>query len=151
MQVQEVMTKKIIKIKKGTTLREAAKILIKNDITGAPIVNEKDKVIGIISEKNVFRALYPNYEEFYIDLDIIAKPKNLDDRLLKIVDLKVENFMVKDVVSALPSDSVVKVGGIMMARGIHRVLVVDQKNTLLGVVSRRDIYPAVFKMLLNIK
>jgi len=151
MQVQEVMTKKIIKIKKGTTLREAAKILIKNDITGAPIVNEKDKVIGIISEKNVFRALYPNYEEFYIDLDIIAKPKNLDDRLLKIVDLKVENFMVKDVVSALPSDSVVKVGGIMMARGIRRVLVVDQKNTLLGVVSRRDIYPAVFKMLLNIK
>jgi len=142
MQVQEVMTKKIIKIKKGTTLREAAKILIKNDITGAPIVNEKDKVIGIISEKNVFRALYPNYEEFYIDLDIIAKPKNLDDRLLKIVDLKVENFMVKDVVSALPSDSVVKVGGIMMARGIRRVLVVDQKNTLLGVVSRRDIYPA---------
>ena len=151
MQVQDVMTKKIIKIKKGTTLREAAKILIKNDITGAPIVNEKNKVIGIISEKNVFRALYPNYEEFYIDLDIIAKPNNLDDRLQNIVDLKVENFMVKDVVSALPSDSVVKVGGVMMARGIHRVLVVDEKETLMGVVSRRDIYPAVFKMLLNIK
>ncbi len=151
MMVQEVMTKKIIKIKKGTTLREAAKILIKNEITGAPIVNEKDKVIGIISEKNVFRALYPNYEEFYIDLDVITKPNNLDDRLLKIVDLKVEDFMVKDVVSALPSDSVVKVGGIMMARGIHRVLVVDEKEILLGVVSRRDIYPAVFKMLLNIK
>ncbi|MFA6296739.1 MAG: CBS domain-containing protein [Patescibacteria group bacterium] len=151
MQVQEVMTKKIVKIKKGTTLREAAKILIKNDITGAPVVNEKNKVIGLISEKNVFRALYPNYEEFYIDLDIIAKPNTLNDRLKNIVDLKVENFMVRDVISALPSDSLVKVGGIMMARGVHRVLVVDEKDTLLGVVSRRDIYPVVFKMLLNIK
>lgn len=151
MQVQEVMTKKIIKIRKGTTLREAAKILVKNGITGAPIVDEKDKVIGLISEKNVFRALYPNYEEFYIDLGIIAKPNNLDDRLIKIVNKKVEDFMVRDVVSALPTDSIVKTGGIMMARGIHRVLVVDDKEKLLGVVSRRDIYPAVFKMLLNIK
>lgn len=144
MQVKEIMKTNIIKIKKGTNLKEAARILADNKISGAPVVDEKERLIGIISEKDIFRTLYPNYEEFYLDTGLRVDFEKIEDRISEISELAVEDIMIKDIISVTPDTSIVKIGAIMFARNIHRVVVLEE-NKPLGIVTRRDIYRAIFK------
>lgn len=149
MKVKEIMKTNIINFKKGTPVREAAKILSQKHISGAPVVDEKNRLIGIISEKDIFRALYPDYEDFYSDSSLRSDFGKIEGRLLDVANLKVEDVMVKDIISVTPDTSIIKVGAIMLAEGIHRVII-QEKNMPVGIVTRRDIYKAIFKDKLKI-
>jgi len=144
MQVKDLMNTNIIKFKKGTTIKLAAQILTEKHISGAPVVDEKERLIGILSEKDIFKALYPDYNEFYNNDSLRTDFDKIEERLYEVANFKVEDVMVKDVISVSPDTSIVKVGAIMMAQNIHRVIVLD-KNTPVGIVTRRDIYRAIFK------
>ena len=54
--IKDIMNKKIIKVKKGTLINDVVNILIKNKISGVPIIDKKDKLIGVVSEKSLFNA-----------------------------------------------------------------------------------------------
>jgi acetoin utilization protein AcuB len=55
--VSTIMTKDPITIPFDYTIEEAAEILLQNNISGAPVVNKKGKVIGIISRSEIFLAI----------------------------------------------------------------------------------------------
>jgi len=59
MKVKDLMYKHVISLRPDNTYEEAVKILYKNDIAGAPVVDEEDNIIGYVSEKDLFRILYP--------------------------------------------------------------------------------------------
>jgi CBS domain-containing protein len=149
MKVKEIMKTNIINFKKGTSVREAARVLSEKHISGAPVVDEKDRLIGIVSEKDIFRAIYPDYEDFYSDLGLRTDFEKIESRITDVVNLKVEDVMIKNVISVAPDTPIVKVGAIMLAENIHRVMVLEG-NKPLGIVTRRDIYKAIFKNKLKI-
>lgn len=144
MKVKEIMKTKIISVKKGQTLKEAAEIFLDNQISGAPVVDEKGRLIGVLSEKDIFKAIYPNYEDFYLDTGLRVDLEKVDDHLAKAESTKVEEAMTNNVISVTPDTPVTKVGAMMMAQNIHRVIVIDN-NKPAGIVTRRDIYKAIFK------
>jgi CBS domain-containing protein len=144
MQVKELMKTNIIKIKNGTNLKKTAKILADNKISGAPVVDGEGRLIGIVSEKDIFRALYPDYADFYMDTGLRVDFGKIEDRILEISKLKAEDVMIRDIISVTPDTSIVKIGAIMLARNIHRVVVLKE-NKPQGIVTRRDIYRAIFK------
>lgn len=149
MRVKEIMKTNIIKFKKGTLVQDAAKILSERHISGAPVIDEKDRLIGILSEKDIFKALYPDYENFYNNGSLRSDFEKIEERLLDIANLKVEDVMIKDVISVTSDTPIVKVGAIMLAENIHRVMVLEGNNPI-GIVTRRDIYKAIFKDKLKI-
>ena len=55
--VEEIMTKKPITIPFDYTLEETAEVLLSHKISGAPVVDHEKNVIGVITEKDLFRAL----------------------------------------------------------------------------------------------
>lgn len=149
MQVKDLMKTNIIKFKKGTPISVAAKLLSQKHISGAPVVDEKERLIGILSEKDIFKALYPDYSEFYENGSLRTDFKRIEERILDVKNLKVEDVMIKNIVSVSPDTSLVKVGAIMIAENIHRVMVLEA-NKPVGIVTRRDIYQAIFKDKLKI-
>lgn len=149
MKVKEIMKTNIISFKKGTPVREAAKVLSQRRISGAPVVDEKDRLIGILSEKDIFKALYPDYEDFYSDQSLRSDFEKIEERLLDVANLKVEDVMIKDIISVTPDTPVIKVGAIMLAEGIHRVII-QEGNKPLGIITRRDVYKVIFKDKLKI-
>lgn len=54
--VEDVMTRKVRTVAPGDTLEQAASMMIERQISGLPVV-EKDRVLGILTESDVFRAL----------------------------------------------------------------------------------------------
>ena len=77
---------------------------------------------------------------------------DFEKRENKIDEIKrnpIERFMIRDVVSVSPDDAIMKVGGIMLARGIHRMPVLDDAGKLIGIVTRGDIFRRIIKNHLN--
>lgn len=138
------MKKDVVVIKKGTSYQTLAKILLENKISGAPVVDENEKIVGVVSEKDLFKAIYPSYEEFYESPESYLDFEKLEEEAKKAGDKKVEDFMSKRLITADPETPVLKIGALMVATGIHRVPVVEN-GKVVGMVSRRDIYRAILK------
>ena len=62
---RDIMVTKLVKLTPDMKLLEAAKLLIKNSISGAPVVDQDGNLIGVFSEKDVMSALIDAvYDEF---------------------------------------------------------------------------------------
>jgi acetoin utilization protein AcuB len=55
--VADIMTKKPVTVSWDSTIEEVAEVLLKNNISGAPVLDEEKKVVGIITRNDIFRAL----------------------------------------------------------------------------------------------
>lgn len=120
-------------------------MLLHHHISGAPVVSREGGVIGVVSEKDVFRAIYPSYEEWYAGPQAFTDFLALEQEARAAQEKRVEQFMSTRVKSVSPDTPVLKVGALMVATGIHRVPVVDQ-GKLVGMVSRRDIFRAILRV-----
>ncbi len=149
MKIKEVMVKKIITIRKEQTLIEAAQVLVKNNISGAPVVDKKGKLVGMLSEKDLFRALYPDVKDILKDLRLWLGKEKVKHRVEVKRGILVENLMIKKIISIDPDAEILEAGSIMLTTKIHRLPVVKNKK-LVGIVSRPDIFRNLLKADLQI-
>lgn len=145
MLVRDLMKTDVVTIPKGTTWRKVAETLLERVISGAPVVETDGRVIGVVSEKDVFRAIYPSYEEWYEGPQAYTDFLALEEEARRAQEKRVEDFMTKRLVSITSDTPILKVGALMVATGIHRVPVVDA-GKLVGMVSRRDIFRAILRV-----
>ncbi|MCG8539602.1 MAG: CBS domain-containing protein [Clostridia bacterium] len=57
-QVKDVMIKEVIKVKEDMEVEEVVNVLINKNINRVPVVNEEDKLVGIITRSNILRHIY---------------------------------------------------------------------------------------------
>ncbi|HTY39587.1 MAG TPA: CBS domain-containing protein [Candidatus Paceibacterota bacterium] len=141
MKVSDVMEKTVITVHPQTSYKEAAKLMHDHKITGLPVVTEDQAVVGMISEKDLFRAMYPRYEEFLDDHDIDQEAQ--ETSIEALAAHPVVEYMARHVMTIGSNAPILKAGGLMLAHGVHRLPVVDD-GRLVGIVCREDIYRAIF-------
>ncbi len=144
MKVREIMDKNFIAIKKGTPYSEVFKILYKNDISGAPVVDDNNHIIGIVSEKDLFRVLFPFYTSYFNNPELYVDYEERENKVDEIKNHKIEIFMCRDFVHIHPDDPVLRAGALMLAKHISRLPVVEN-GKLVGMIWRRDIYRTILK------
>jgi CBS domain-containing protein len=111
---KDVMTRDIITVSPSIKVKDLAMILIKNQISGAPVADKKGKILGIVSEA-----------------DIVAK-RGKDAGAI----------MSKKVISVRQDTSVEEIAQLMMTHAIKRLPVMDG-GKIIGIVSRADIVSAI--------
>ena len=114
MLAKDIMTRDVITVSPAITIRNLAMILIKNQISGAPVVAKNGKIIGVVSEA-----------------DIVAK-KGKD----------VKSIMSKNVISVSEETSVEEIAKLMTTHHIKRLPVI-RGDQMVGLVSRADIVSAI--------
>lgn len=151
LKVKDIMIKKFTSIPYEASLKEAAKILHEGAFSGAPVMDKDGNLKGIISEKDLFRALYPSYGEFYEQEELIPTmgPDEMQNWLLDASDKKIQDI-VKEPITTSRETPLVQVGALMLARGIHRLPVMEGEK-MVGIITRRDIYRAIFNYLFGFK
>ena len=122
-EITEVMSRELVTIGPDNTLLETIDALTKYNITGLPVVDDDNKLIGIISEKNVLVLLHR----------IQSREYSSDD-----AELKVRDFMTEDVVSFEKNDSLSDICKCLMNSNFRRVPITSN-NSLVGIVSRKDL------------
>lgn len=142
--VKDIMREDYTSIPQDATIREAAEILHQGGFSGAPVVDKEGKLIGIISEKDLFQALYPSYGEFYEQEETIPTMGLQElQHWLKDAGSKPIKEFIKKPITTTPDTALVKIGALMLAKGIHRLPVLENEK-LVGIISRRRLYRAIF-------
>jgi len=111
---KEIMTKPVIAVTPLTPVNSLAKLFSKNHISGAPVLDERGRLIGIVSER-----------------DLLSKRGS-----------QVKSIMTENVVRVTEDTPVEKIASLMTTRNVKR-LPVMRGQQLAGIVSRADIIRAM--------
>jgi CBS domain-containing protein len=144
MKVKDVMEPNPITIPVSATYEEVAKILYTHGISGAPVIDENGELIGMVSEKDLFRILYPYYRSYYETPVSYTDMEDRENKLEEVKDKKVDVYMTKILVTIEPDAPVMRAGAIMLAKQIHRLPVVEN-GKMVGIISRRLIYRTILR------
>lgn len=145
MLVRDIMETRVVSIKKGTTYEEAAKILYAKDVSAAPVVDENDRLVGVISEKDLYRILFPFYKSYYQNPEMYTDLESRETKIDEVRNKKVEEFMSTDLATIAPDAPVMRAGGIMLARNVHFLPVVEH-GKVVGIVSGRGIFKKIVQL-----
>jgi CBS domain-containing protein len=154
--VQDAMQKEVITLRRVEKIEEAARILREKKISGAPIVDEDNKMIGIVSEGDIMRLLEfhsPNLNLILPSpLDLIELPirmkaeyDEISAGLKKASLVLVQEIMTKKVITITPEKSISDAAEQMDMHKVKRLPVLDEKGDLIGIITRGDIIGALVK------
>ena len=139
--VKEVMTTTVVTVRRDADLHEAARLLSEHRISGMPVVDDTNRVIGVISEADILTLAGMKREHTFRDIlrNILGEPVPAREA----GGSKVENVMSFPPITSKVDDSVADVAKILDERRIKRLPVVDDQGVLVGIISRADIVRAI--------
>ena len=144
MNVKEIMTKEVVTVDPGMDIRKFAELLIKKNISGAPVM-EDGKLLGIVLEEGLIlqdkKVHLPTLVNFLTGVFPIGE-KRFESEMKKIASLTVSGIM-EDKMEILASETPVEdVATTIIEKGIHYFPVIDN-GKLMGVVTKKDIVRAI--------
>jgi CBS domain-containing protein len=145
---KNVMTRDVIAVKPEDSIEKAARLLIENKISGIPVVDDDNCVLGIITERDLIIKAADLKVPFYITLFdsiiFLENPIRFNKELKKYSASLVKDAMTYNVVVIEEEKPVSEVVEIMKRKNINRVPVV-KNNKLVGIVTRNDILKSLVK------
>ena len=145
LKAKDFMTKDVITINSAATVEELARLLIEHKISGAPVVNNKKELIGIVTENDLIsqnkRLHIPTIIRLF-DAFIVLGSGKLEEEIKKMAAAIVEEICIKKVVSITEDTPLQEVATIMSEQKIH-LLPVLRNNVVVGIVGKADIVNAM--------
>lgn len=145
MLVRDIMIKNVITLNANMNAKEAMRKLMERQISGLPVVDEDNRVIGMLTEKSILMAILPSYVKEVGHFVYDVKPKKLIDKIEKLNELKVKDIMRKDIITATENTSLTEIARIMLTQKIRRIPIVEVGNFLVGIICRQDILKALIE------
>lgn len=111
--VGDLMTREVVSVTPDTGFKDVAKLLVQYDISGLPVLDEEDRVVGVVSQT-----------------DLLAHPAGPPTA---------GGVMSAPAVTVHAEETAADGARLMTRRGIERLPVVDEEDRLVGIVTRRDL------------
>ena len=115
-EIETIMTTDVISVGRKTPIYDALEILLENDITGLPVVNDDMTLAGIITEKDILKLL----------------------SVLENDSATVEDFMTTEVMSIDQQEDLIAVCECLINNHFRRIPITSN-GKLAGIISRKDI------------
>lgn len=148
MKAKDLMSKNVITVKKDTTIEEIAHVLSDKNISGVPVVDDDDKVIGIVTQKDLlYKDIEPHFPpvvEILGGLIFLKSVKKYNEELRKLVATRAEEIMTKRVITVDEEAEIEEIADLMVTKDINRVPVV-RESRLVGIISRADVVRYIAK------
>jgi CBS-domain-containing membrane protein len=122
LRVGDIMTRNVFTLSEQTSLEEAAWGLTANAVSGAPVRDHHGRLVGVLSKTDL---VDPARAETRGEIPTVA-----DAMTPALLALRVDN----------PAMDAVR---LMVADGIHRVIVIDERGRLAGIVTPMDVLRAL--------
>lgn len=143
MKVKDAMSRKIITATPKTSVYDVWKILYKKHVHGLPIVDRKNQLLGIVSEEDILRCLYPKYHEFVVDVSS-HNYGEIEEKTRELQDRKAEDIMNKKVQFIYEGSPMMKALSKLIIYDLRQLPVLNEKNHLIGMISKGDIFDVLF-------
>ena len=144
--VQDLMTRSVVSVRAETPLKEVARLLVGHRISGLPVVDEGDRVLGVVSEADLL--LKEQDPELLVRRPLarfFGESKANRARLAKIGAWTAGDAMTAPAITILPTQRISAAAAVMTERCVNRLPVVDENRRLLGIVTRADLIRAFIR------
>lgn len=156
-QVEDAMERNVIKFHADDKISDVAQALRDKKISGAPIVDDNLKVIGIISEGDIMRLLEVHSPRLNLilpsPLDLIELPIRMKYEMDEIAEdmnraasVLIGEIMTKKVFTIKAKEDISDAAQFMDTHSVNRLPVVDEEGKLIGIITRGDIISAMVRM-----
>ena len=142
LKAKDIMEKDVLSFSLETDIVPAAKMLIDNNINGAPVVDDKGVVVGILcqsdlitQQKNIKTPSIFTFLDGYIPLTSFKKFEN---DIKKIAAIKVKDAMTKDPVTVDPDTDIGHIAMLMVDKNFHTLPVIYNEK-LVGIIGKVDV------------
>jgi CBS domain-containing protein len=115
-ETRTIMTRKVVSVHEDTPIQRVVELLVKHDITGLPVVDAENRLVGIVTEKDLMGLLYDPHKAAGTAAD----------------------FMTRDVVCFDEEDDVISICECLVKSRFRRVPIISN-GRLVGIISRRDL------------
>ena len=142
--VKDIMNTTVKTADADTLIKDIASIMCLNKISGVPVVDSSNKLIGVLSEKDILVAMFPDVQQV---MQEGAKPdfESIEFDYKRLLDKKVGDLMTQTVASVTPDMPLLKAASMMCVKKIRRIPVTDDSNSLVGIISIGDVHKAIFQ------
>lgn len=143
--VRQVMNTDVISLSEESTLRDALELFLEQRVSGAPVLNRKGRLVGVLSMTDIIWVesteamnLLPFHSSQ--DGDLEGNSQVFGAEAFDMLNMKVSSRMSRNVISIEPSELLDKGAALMIEKGINRLPVVDpQTRSVVGIITRLDI------------
>ncbi|GAB6180630.1 CBS domain-containing protein [Desulfotomaculum defluvii] len=142
MHAKDIMSTKVITVKCDTTIKEIAQILIEEKISGVPVVDDAENLVGIVTEGDLLhKEASPRIPKYFGILGAtiyFGGNEQYKEDFKKLAALKASEIMTTKVITADKDTEISGLANLMVEHNIKRIPIVE-KDKVIGIVSRADI------------
>ena len=154
LRVRDLMTTQVITVKPTDTVRQAVIKMALDNVTGAPVVDNRNHVLGVISQTDLLQLILKYQDKLDEEIHsehLLSQPMDTDNQSADMTlinkefsGMKVEDIMVRSTLYTTPDAEIVEALRMMMKMDVNRLPVLEQ-GILVGTVSRSDVIFAIYK------
>ncbi len=144
MKARDVMTAPVITTKPIASVKEVARLLLQRHISAVPVVDDKGKLVGIISESDLMRRSGGDGTEWQRSwwLAVVTGERRLAEDYIKTHGTKVADVMTRNVITTTPDTPLNEIATVLEKNWIKRLPVLHN-GQLVGIVSRANLVQAM--------
>ncbi|MEC9073536.1 MAG: CBS domain-containing protein [Myxococcota bacterium] len=125
----DMMTSDVVTVGPDQPTRQAVELLLENRISGAPVVDSSQNLVGIFSERDSIRAMMGAIHQ---------------DRPSSVVS---DYMVTENLITVYPETSLFTIGHLFATNSVRRLPVIRADGRLVGLISRRDLLRAALKVM----
>lgn len=146
--VSEVMSRGVVTVSANADLADAVQVFMEHGISGAPVVNEYGKCVGVLSLSDCARCSESISAHTLLSpaagaIRLRKNEKSGDFEIEQIAEGRVLQYMTPAVQTITPNQTVYDAVRYMHGERIHRLVVLDSDERPVGVISSLDILAAI--------
>jgi len=140
---QNIMTKDVITARKDMSVKELAQLLYDKKISGVPVVDDQDNLIGIVTENDLIdqtkKIHIPTVMALFDSFVFLENPDRLEKDLKKMSASTVGDICSSEVITAKIDTPVDELATTMSEKKVHTLPILDNEGNMMGVIGKSDI------------
>ena len=144
---KDIMSTETITVLPSMAVDELARLLCERKIGGAPVVDEANNLLGVVTEsdlidqaKNVHLPTVISILDSFIFLE---SPEKLDKEIRKMAGRTVKDILTKDPITVSTDTPLNEIATIMSEKKVHTLPVLDQNGAIVGIVGKLDLIKTI--------
>ena len=142
LKAKDIMTQNVITVRQSDTIEELARLLVEHRISGAPVVDGKGNLIGIVTENDLIRKNkrfhIPTIIRLFDAFIMLQSQSMIEEEIKAMAAEAVGDIYSKQPVTVSEETPVDEIATIMSERKVHLIPVVDGKK-IRGIIGKIDV------------
>jgi len=144
MKISQCMKRNVVSIPDTSTIREAAAVFVREHVGLLPIVDQNNKLVGVVGLRDLLTLELPDFISFVTDVDFVHDFGAVENTrpTAEVLDQSIK-LLMKPAITVHEDSGLLRTYALMLQHQLHDIPVISTVEQLVGMASRVDIGTAI--------